>query len=185
MCSTPYILHPLEAMVVAGTLTDDREVLAAMVLHDVVEDTNTTLREIEERFGARVAELVGSETENKRRGQSPSATWRLRKEESLARLRASDDPAVKILWMGDKLSNIRSIHALWLREGHALWQGFNQRDPAQQAWYYRSVRAELMPLRESAAWREYAQLVDEVFSDIPEIPEISGTPDSNEGGGEA
>ncbi len=172
--NSPYILHPLEAVAIAGTLTEDREILAAMVLHDVVEDTSATLAEIEGRFGLRVAALVGSETENKRRGQSPSATWMLRKEESLRRLRAADDIAVKILWMGDKLSNIRSIHAAFLREGPAIWEHFNQKDPARQAWYYRSVARALRDLEDSSAWREYNRKVEEVFAGVPELDEGGG-----------
>lgn len=42
----PYILHPMEAAVIAGTLTQDPEVLAAAVLHDTVEDAGVTLEEI-------------------------------------------------------------------------------------------------------------------------------------------
>ena len=47
----PYILHPMEAAVVVGTMTDDQNVIAAAALHDVVEDAGITLEEIEERFG--------------------------------------------------------------------------------------------------------------------------------------
>ena len=36
--NTPYILHPLEAAAIVGTLTSDDEVLAAAVLHDTVEE---------------------------------------------------------------------------------------------------------------------------------------------------
>ena len=63
---TPYILHPLEAAVIVGSMTDDRDVISAAVLHDVVEDTDITIEEIEERFGSRVRALVESETEDKR-----------------------------------------------------------------------------------------------------------------------
>ena len=34
----PYILHPLEVGVIVGTMTDKQEVIAASILHDVVED---------------------------------------------------------------------------------------------------------------------------------------------------
>ena len=44
---TPYILHPLEAAVIVGSMTDDRYVISASVLHDVVEDTNYTLEDIQ------------------------------------------------------------------------------------------------------------------------------------------
>ena len=40
---TPYILHPLEAAVIVGSMTDDRDVITAAVLHDVVEDTEITI----------------------------------------------------------------------------------------------------------------------------------------------
>lgn len=168
LSAAPYILHPLEALTIAGKLTQDREVLAAMVLHDVVEDAGVTLDELEERFGSRVAALVAGETEDKRPGVPASETWRIRKEESLAKLRASRDPAVKVMWMGDKLSNMRSIHAAWQSEGNALWREFHQRDPAQQAWYYRSVARALSELKDTPAWREYAGMVEEVFSDVKE-----------------
>ena len=38
----PYITHPLEAAVIAASITDDPEVIAAAVLHDVLEDTDVT-----------------------------------------------------------------------------------------------------------------------------------------------
>ena len=56
----PYILHPLEAATIVGTMTDDQEIIAGAVLHDVVEDTDTTIDEIEEKFGKRIRELVES-----------------------------------------------------------------------------------------------------------------------------
>ena len=58
----PYILHPMEVAQILSTMTDDMEVIAAGILHDVVEDTDGTLDEIEKRFGERVASLVASRT---------------------------------------------------------------------------------------------------------------------------
>jgi len=163
---TPYILHPLEAAAIVGTITDDPEILAAAVLHDVVEDAGVSLDEIERRFGARVAALVGSETEDKRPGLPPEQSWRIRKEESLAALERASDPAVRLLWLGDKLSNMRSFHRAWRRRGHALWSDFNQKDPARQAWYYRRIDALLGEVRDTEAGREFHALVEEVFSEV-------------------
>ena len=42
----PYILHPLEAAVIVGTMTSDQEIIASAVLHDVVEDTDIPIEEI-------------------------------------------------------------------------------------------------------------------------------------------
>ena len=55
---SPYILHPLEVAQILSGMTDDMEIIAAGVLHDIVEDTDGTLKEIEKRFGKRVAMLV-------------------------------------------------------------------------------------------------------------------------------
>ena len=63
---TPYILHPLEAATIVGTMTSDQDIISAAVLHDVVEDTEITIDEIEDLFGNRVRKLVESETEDKR-----------------------------------------------------------------------------------------------------------------------
>ena len=43
----PYILHPMEAAVIVGTMTDDQNLIAAAALHDVVEDADITIDEIE------------------------------------------------------------------------------------------------------------------------------------------
>lgn len=79
----PYIVHPLEALSIASTVTNDENVLAATVLHDVVEDCGVSLSEIKFRFGKEVARLVAADTENKRENKSAVSTWKVRKQETL------------------------------------------------------------------------------------------------------
>ena len=160
---SPYILHPMEAAVIVGTMTDDQSIIAAAALHDVVEDAGITIQEIEEKFGARVRELVASETEDKRADLPPALTWRIRKEESLSVLKNTDDIAVLMVWLGDKLANMRSIYRDWKVEGDAMWQRFNQKDEKAQAWYYRSVVALTERLSDTSAWLEYKTLTEFVF----------------------
>ena len=74
----PYILHPMEAAAIVSTMTTDSEIIAGAVLHDVVEDTDTTMDDIQEMFGDTVAFLVCSETENKRKNLSAQSTWKIR-----------------------------------------------------------------------------------------------------------
>lgn len=163
-CSdSPYILHPLEAAVIVGAMTDDQQIISAAVLHDVVEDAGVTLQEIEERFGHRVAELVASETENKRYHLPPASTWRIRKEESLRVLKDAKDVAVLIIWLGDKLANMRSIYRQWKQDGDAMWQKFNQKDLAEQGWYYSTIADLTEKLKDYPAWQEYKSLTDLVF----------------------
>ena len=160
---SPYILHPMEAAVIVGTMTDDQNLIAAAALHDVVEDAGITIEEIEKRFGRRVRELVASETEDKRADCPPEETWRIRKEESLRVLRNTDDLAVLMVWLGDKLANMRSIYRDFKVEGNAMWQRFNQKDVTEQAWYYRSIVNLTERLSNTSAWLEYKTLTELVF----------------------
>lgn len=59
----PYIEHPVEVAEILSEYSDDPEVIAAGLLHDVVEDTDHTLDEIRELFGERVATLVENMTD--------------------------------------------------------------------------------------------------------------------------
>lgn len=160
---TPYILHPMEVGVIVATMTDKQEVIAAGILHDVVEDAGISLDELGEQFGARVMELVAAETENKRDDLPPEDTWRIRKEESLEKLGATEDMDVLMLWIGDKLSNIRAIYRDFLIEGNAVWNKFHQSDIRVQAWYYRSILKYTERLSKTLAWIEYKTLVEKIF----------------------
>ena len=163
--TVPYIAHVMEAMEIVSHITDDHIIRAAAVLHDTLEDTDTTATELTELFGEWVTELVLSASEDKREGQPAEATWKIRKEETLKHLKTEGTPA-KTVALGDKLSNIRAIRRDLEEFGDSLWNRFNQRDPAQQAWYYRGI-AEIFEadetLAKTPAVREYRRLVDEVF----------------------
>ena len=169
MSTAPYIVHPLEVAAIVGTMTDDRDILAAAVLHDTVEDTDTTIEEIRENFGKRVYLLVSTETEDKREDRPPAETWELRKEETLLILRHTKEIGVKMMWLGDKLSNIRSFRREFEKRGHEVWQSLNQKDPAKQAWYYRTVAKYLVDLKDFAAYKEYLEHVNYIFKDYQEV----------------
>ena len=159
----PYVLHPFEVASIVATMTTDEEVLAAALLHDTVEDAGADLDDLRARFGERVAELVASETENKHPELPKAQTWHLRKEESLERLAAATDEGVRMLWLGDKLSNLRSFARLVKRDGDKAWRNFNQSDPAEHHWYYRSVADLTRQLSATDAWQELDALITLVF----------------------
>ncbi len=159
----PYILHPLEAAAVVGTITTDDEIIAGAVLHDVVEDTDTTVEQIRELFGGRVAELVASESEDKREYLSAQSTWKIRKQETLDHLKTAPIE-VKMITLGDKLSNIRSINRDYNFIGDELWQRFNQKDKNEHYWYYQSIADCLTELKDHQVYQEYCKLVYETFA---------------------
>lgn len=167
LSGTPYILHPLEVASIISTMTTDLETMAAGVLHDTVEDCGVDPCEIRTRFGARVCALVQSETECRRDGRADAETWLERKETSLRSLRCAEDRDVKILWLADKLSNIRSFCREYEKDGDSIWLSLHQKDPRMQAWYYRTVADCLSELSGTSAYTEYIRLVSELFAGVP------------------
>jgi len=159
----PYICHPLEVFSIICTITDDPVTMICGLLHDVVEDTDYTMDDIRREFGDEVADVLTYETEDKREGTPEEDTWLLRKQETLLGLKECHDVRVKMLWIGDKLSNIRSLHSLYFDEGDKVWNRFHEKDPKLQAWYYLSVLEYTKILAPSPAYREYEKLTHEVF----------------------
>lgn len=157
----PYMVHPMEACAIAATMTSDQEVLAAAVLHDVAEDCGVTIKELQDRFGYRVANLVAAESELKEDDEEGS--WKRRKQHTIDKLQDANQDEL-ILTMADKLSNIRAICRDYEQLGEGLWERFNQRDMNMHAWYYKSIRDKLVRIGESAALTEYSDLVERVFS---------------------
>jgi (p)ppGpp synthase/HD superfamily hydrolase len=132
----PYVSHLLAvaALVLEGGGSEDEAIAA--VLHDTLEDTDATARDIEERFGRDVAQIVLACTDTT---ESPKPPWRPRKEAYLRHLaeEATTDGALLVA-AADKLHNARSILADLRRDGDQLWTRFNA-GPEDQLWYYRSL----------------------------------------------
>ena len=158
----PYIIHPMETMSIVSRMTDDEEVMAAAALHDVIEDTKCVGRDIEARFGRRVAELVGMESEDKKRHRPAKDTWRERKEENLRRERLAPRDA-KLIMLSDKLSNVRSTLRDFEKLGNRVWDKFNMKDPAEQEWYYRTVADVCKELSGEEVYKEYVEILDIIF----------------------
>ncbi len=89
----PYITHPMETAVIVSAFTDDEEIIAAALLHDVMEDAGVTREELEDTFGSRVADLVVDESEDK------SRSWQERKTRTVRHL-CTASREIKILALG-------------------------------------------------------------------------------------
>ena len=158
----PYIVHPMEAVSIAATITPDQEILAAAALHDTVEDTDVTVDQIRSEFGDRIASLVAAETDAVMEGKSENETWHERKQAAIDRLaRVSRD--AKILAMGDKLSNMRAIARDYAMQGDALWNLFHVNDPKEHEWHYRGLADALRDLKDTFAFQEFETLINQVF----------------------
>lgn len=158
----PYIVHPLEAMEIVATMTPDQELLAAAALHDTVEDTDVTIAQIQTEFGDRVAELVAMESDEPHQSRDSIENWRARKQTAIDRLaRASRD--AKIVALGDKLSNMRAIARDYAEQGDNLWNLFHAKDRKDHEWHYRGLAASLRELQKTFAYKEFEQLINQVF----------------------
>ena len=158
----PYIVHPMEAVEIVATMTRNQELLAAAVLHDTVEDTDTTVEQIRTEFGDRIASLVASESDTMPEGMSEEDSWHARKQAAIDRLaRASHD--AKVVALGDKLSNMRAIARDYAQQGDALWNLFHVKDRKEHEWHYRGLAESLRELQETFAYKEFEQLINQVF----------------------
>src|SRR5262245_58070253 len=102
--ASPYINHPIalaEVLAREGGITDV-EVLAAALLHDTIEDTQTTAEELEKEFGKRITSIVLEVTDDK---SLPKADRkRLQIEHA-----ASVSPGAKLVKLADKICNLRDV----------------------------------------------------------------------------
>jgi (p)ppGpp synthase/HD superfamily hydrolase len=146
---TPYITHPES---VAGLLDDagfGEEVIAAALLHDVVEDTEMGSGELRQRFGDRVAELVEALSED-----DDIADYEDRKREHREQVEASGPDAAAI-YIADKLSNLRDMRKIYALEGERIAERFKA--PI-------AVRVEL--------WKADAEMAGRVAPDLAFLPEF-------------
>lgn len=162
----PYILHPLEVASIISTLTSDIDVMAAGVLHDTIEDCGVDPKVITEKFGRKISAIVQSETEDKMSDRPESETWMERKKDSLLMLQNTINKNVKILWISDKLSNVRSFYREYLKHGLSMWNAFNQKDPKMQKWYYETILDFTMEFKDTAAYMELKDLVTKLFKEV-------------------
>jgi len=105
----PYFSHPIE---VAGLMTDlklDVETIVTALLHDTVEDTLTTIEEIDRMFGPKIAEMVDGVT---KLSKIEAQTENERAAENLRKflLAMSNDLRVLLVKLADRLHNMRTLH---------------------------------------------------------------------------
>lgn len=114
----PYIEHPQAVAALLAEHGHDDEVLAAALLHDVVEDSDTTVEELRDQFGDRVADLVAALSDDE-----SIDDYRARKDEHRERVRAADGDAFAI-YGADKLTNVRTIRRAYNEEGERVRDEF-------------------------------------------------------------
>lgn len=157
----PYILHCLEAGIIAANMTTkggqvDSDVVCAAILHDTIEDTDVSYQTLKQEFNENIANLVKHQSEDK------SKEWLERKLATIKFLQLNQSKAVEIATLADKLSNMRSIFRDYQVENEKLWDKFNAAKE-EQHWYYESIGDSLSQVKDTNEYREYIDLIKKTF----------------------
>src|SRR3989344_1220957 len=129
----PYVTHLFSvALLVAEDGAED-DVVSAALLHDTLEDTDTTQDELAATFNDRVAELVEHVSERKTQ-DGVKVDWKEAKAAYLAHLKDAPDDALLIA-IADKIDNIESKLEAIEKEGKALLARW-KRPQAEYLWYH-------------------------------------------------
>jgi GTP pyrophosphokinase len=107
----PYLVHPLEVALVLAEMKLDPSAIAAGLLHDAVEDTEVTQREIQEKFGPSIAHIVEGVTKI---AKIDLASREERQAENVRKmvLAMVDDIRVVLIKLADRLHNMRTLEHL-------------------------------------------------------------------------
>lgn len=159
---TPYFTHLITTMNYCLQLTDDTTLLKAAILHDTLEDTETSYENLLVAFGQEVADYVKAETEDKRVGQPLQETWEVRKQETIEHLKSASY-GLKVLVLADKTANAESMYREWRKVGDVLWEKFNQPDKRKQEWYYRNCFDALKEFSDTVVMKNYKKYIGELF----------------------
>ncbi|MBI2007121.1 MAG: bifunctional (p)ppGpp synthetase/guanosine-3',5'-bis(diphosphate) 3'-pyrophosphohydrolase [Candidatus Blackburnbacteria bacterium] len=116
---SPYIHHPIQVGLILARHNYPAHVVAAGILHDVIEDTGVSEEELRVKFGGEIADLVMDVTE-----PSKKLPWKERKRAYLERLRLAPIDAVGIS-IADRIHNKASFLQTYKEQGESLFLRFN------------------------------------------------------------
>jgi (p)ppGpp synthase/HD superfamily hydrolase len=167
----PYLAHLMSVAALVLEHGGGEDAAIGALLHDAVEDSSdgaTTEARIRQEFGNRVADIVMGCSDAVAIAGQQKAPWRERKRKYLGQLAEEKDQDVLLVSACDKLHNARAIVADLRMIGPALWDRFNEKDPAAQLCYYQSLAG-------SYRGRVPAGLSDELKRVVAEMQSLAGS----------
>lgn len=128
----PYISHPVGVGMILQKAGCSEEAIIAGILHDTLEDTETTEADILNNFGEEVLTIVKGCSE-----PDKGASWEDRKKHTIEYLKSAP-LLIREVACADKLHNLRSINRDLTNLGEATWKKF-KRGREKQEWYYKKI----------------------------------------------
>jgi (p)ppGpp synthase/HD superfamily hydrolase len=164
----PYVAHLMSVAALVLEHGGDEDAAIAALLHDAVEDQGglAVARQIKERFGTRVAQIVLGATDAAPEPGAPKPPWRARKLAFMDRLRTAP-PQVALVVTCDKLHNLRCLLEDLERDGPSTLLRFSH--PAGLPWYFAGLCAALQPHRQIAPVAKLKQLSDRFCSRVADL----------------
>ncbi|MCA0986486.1 HD domain-containing protein [Guptibacillus algicola] len=162
----PYVSHPVTVGFYLLQSGVREEVVAAAILHDVLEDTTTTFSDLEKEFGLEIATLVEGCSE-----PDKNLIWEERKKHTIRHLECASFE-IKQIACADKLHNLRTIHVELQKDGDRVFEKFS-RGREKQRWYYESILASLQAnLTDSQSeWHLFGELEETIHQVFPNYVE--------------
>ena len=116
----PYVEHPVAVAADVGEAGFEPEMIAAALLHDIVEDSEVTVEQLRQRFGDRVAGLVETMTDT-------AEVQPYERRKALHRERVVQaGPEAAAIFAADKLNNVRALRSAYAEQGEGVAQRFVQ-----------------------------------------------------------
>lgn len=130
----PYIVHPFLVASGVATYSPDEHVIAAALLHDVLEDCDVSKEELAGKFGERVASLVEDVSFLE---PDDNLSWKEKKEKYIQKIKTISKDGLIIVAV-DKMSNMKSYFEAIASDPQKVSLLFKQ-DPDQYRWYYQEI----------------------------------------------
>lgn len=150
----PYIIHPLMVAIKLARYNFTDTVIAAALVHDVLEDCDYTQKEIKEVLGPEVLEIVKAVTNNDK------LPWEEKKMEYVESVRRGQVGA-KAVAVADKIHNVESLLIDYKKEGPKLWEKFN-RGRDKKVWFEKEVLKMLKETWDHPLIEQYEGLVEQL-----------------------
>lgn len=155
---SPYVAHPAVVGLILAQAGFPEAVVAAGLVHDVLDDASYDRAALAAELGEEVAGIVAEVSE----GASDASTWEQRKLDYVRAI-TNGSAAAKAVSVCDKIHNLQSILHGYAQQGPALWGKFN-RGREQQLWLFEQLLAAYRHRWNHPLVEEYAELLAQVRS---------------------
>jgi len=150
----PYIVHPVMVALDLKARGFGEEVVAAALVHDVLEDTEFSEIQMEEELGSRVMAIVRAVTND------DSFSWEEKKLKYIETVREAGAGAMAVA-TADKIHNAESLIVAHAEQGEGVWANFNA-GREKKIWFEEAMLTMLEESWDDPLIERYAELVREI-----------------------